>query len=178
MKKRIQHGTVLRLAAVLLFFTAAPVAGDIGSCGQPPDDLNPTTYFMVKESLDCKRCLECMLRSEACQIACKPVIESNDPNAAAFLPAACDTCAQQELPTDACKLACATGTQLSEFPRDCYPLVHDGEACLNALKASGCNDYRLFMADLEPTIPTECNFCPPCDDGGLPDGSPVLPKCE
>jgi hypothetical protein len=168
----------LRLAAVLIFYTAAPVAGDIGSCGQSPDDLDPVKYFTVKELLDCKKCLECSLASDICKVACKPVTDSNDLNDAAFLPAECATCSQAELPTNACKLACAGGIQQTEFPKDCYPVVHDGEACLNALTASGCNDYRLYMSDVEPTIPTECNFCPPCDDGGLPDGSPVLPKCE
>jgi hypothetical protein len=142
MKRRLRPGTVLRLAAVLIFFTAAPTAGDIGSCGQAPDDLDPVKFFTVKQQLDCDKCNSCAIDSNACKLACDP------------------------------------GLHQTAFPPDCYPVVHDGEVCLNALQTSGCNDYSLFMSDGQPTIPTECNFCPPCDDGGLPDGSPVLPRCD
>jgi hypothetical protein len=143
-KKRISSRAVVRLGLLLLFFTAAPTVGDIGSCGQAPDELDPTRYFTAKESLDCLKCTQCNLlgQSEACVRACEPALDQ------------------------------------TEFPRDCYPLAHDGEVCLHVLRASDCNDYRQFMSDIAPTIPTECNFCPPCNDGGLPDGSPVLPTCE
>jgi hypothetical protein len=40
------------------------------------------------------------------------------------------------------------------------PLVHDGEVCLRALDDGGCEDYRNYMSDLSPSVPTECNFCP------------------
>jgi hypothetical protein len=46
------------------------------------------------------------------------------------------------------------------FDPDCFPLVHDGEVCLNALRAASCNDYANYVDDLAPTVPTECNFCP------------------
>ena len=141
-RPRVGAATVFRLAFLVLFFTAAPTVGDIGSCGQAPDEMDPVKFFSAKETLDCEKCLECDLFSEACKRACEPALDQED------------------------------------FPRGCRPLVHDGEVCLDALDTSGCSDYRLYMSDTAPTIPTECNFCPPCDDGGLPDGSPVLPKCD
>lgn len=141
--RRVRPGTVLRLALLVLFFTAAPTVGDIGSCGQAPDEMDPVKFYTAKQQLDCDRCTTCGLLSEACTRACEPALEQTD------------------------------------FPRDCRPLVHDGEVCLNALQASGCDDYRQYMSDFQPTIPTECNFCPPCDDGGVPDGSPPdLPRCD
>lgn len=140
--RRVQPGTVLRVALVALLFTAAPTVGDIGSCGQSPDDLDPVKYFTAKETLDCERCRACDILTDACTRACEPALD------------------------------------LSDFPSGCYPLVHDGEVCLRVLSASSCQEYAGFMADVAPTLPTECNFCPPCDDGGLPDGSPVLAPCE
>jgi hypothetical protein len=214
MKKRTRASTVLRLAAVLIFFTAAPTAGDIGSCGQAPDDLDPARYFALEKTIDCKKCIECELLTDQCKLACKPAL--GDPWAffATSASAECQTCIQDEMPSSTCKAAC-TPCKLGdsscesaseccsfaprllmpfvsrgpkacdegfclqvEFLRDCYPVVHDGEVCADALQASSCSDYRSYMSDTEPTIPTECNSCPPCDDGGLPDGSPVLPRCE
>lgn len=141
-KRRVGPGTVLRLALLLLFFTAAPTVGDIGSCGKPPDEMDPVKFYAAKEQLDCDKCRACELFSVTCERACEPELDIED------------------------------------FPRGCRPLVHDGEVCLNALQASGCNEYRQYMSDTDPIIPTECNFCPPCDDGGVPEGGPVLPKCD
>lgn len=139
---RVRPSTVFRLAVLLVFFTAAPTVGDIGSCGQPPDEMDPGKFFQAKETIDCQKCDECAIDTTACELACTP------------------------------------GLEVDDFPRDCRPLVHDGEVCLNALAAAGCGDYKLYMSDGQPTIPTECNFCPPCDDGGAPDGSTTLPKCD
>ncbi len=154
-RPRITKGTIARLAVAVLFFTAAPTAGDIGSCGQAPDDLDPQKFFSAKEKQDCEKCLACNITTNACELACEPFLDQ------------------------------------SEFPAHCYPLVHDGEVCLHALQASSCADYRQFMNDFTPTIPTECNFCPPCDDGGAPDAAapdadtdaaagptPTYPRCE
>lgn len=211
---RTRTGTVLRLAVVMLFFTAAPTAGDIGSCGQAPDDLDAEKYFTTEKTLDCSRCLQCELISDACKLACKPALESPFDYFGRPESAECQKCVADELSTNACKAACKpcnlghTGCDSAadccsfaptalmplrargpnackegvctavEFLRDCYPVVHDGEVCLDALRSSSCGDYERYMSDTEPTIPTECNVCPPCDDGGLPDGSPALPRCE
>lgn len=144
-KKRVGAGTIVRLAAVVLFFTAAPTVGEIGSCGQPPDEMDPVKFYTEKERIDCEKCIACEIVTDACARACEPELD------------------------------------LDDFPKGCRPLVHDGEVCLGALEASGCDAYRYYMSDGAPTIPTECNFCPPCvdADGGAPEaGSPDLPRCD
>lgn len=110
--------------ALALAFLAAPTAGDIGSCGQDPDALDPEKFFAFKEAVDCRACSECGITTEACARACDPALDER------------------------------------AFPEGCFPLVHDGEVCLNALAAAGCDDYASFMSDSAPTVPTECNFCP------------------
>lgn len=72
----------------------------------------------------------------------------------------CQRCIDCQLLTKACDTACGA-PQTGEFPRACYPLVHDGEVCLDALRAASCTDYESFMADQDATVPTECDFCPP-----------------
>ena len=77
----------------------------------------------------------------------------------------CDHCRDCGLTTAACERACGDVLVQSEFPEDCVPLVHDGEVCLRALDDGSCDDYLDYMSDSAPSIPTECNFCPP---GGKP----------
>ena len=79
----------------------------------------------------------------------------------------CEQCSVCGLTTSSCSQACA-GEIVREFPEDCYPLVHDGEVCLDALRAAGCTLYADFMAEQGATLPTECNFCP-LDGLGQPD---------
>lgn len=124
--KGVRAGELLRLGAVLLFFAAAPTAGDIGSCGQDIEDLNATKFFTAKDGVDCGQCNECGIQSASCRRACDPEV-------------------------------------LTAFPAGCYPLVHDGEVCLDALEVAGCVEYAQFMSDASPTVPTECNFCPPLE---------------
>lgn len=129
MSERVLRGAkaveVVRLAFILMAFVAAPVAGDIGSCGETLQELDAQKFFSAKESIDCEKCQSCSISTSACERACD------------FAP------------------------NQTSFPDDCLPLVHDGEVCLNALEASDCDNYRRFMSDLVPTVPTECNFCPP-----------------
>jgi hypothetical protein len=63
---------ILRLAAVLLLAVAAPVVGDIGSCGEPPADLDAAEFFRDKAGVDCARCGECGFATAACTRACDP----------------------------------------------------------------------------------------------------------
>jgi hypothetical protein len=119
---------LVRAAVVALLFTAAPVAGDIGSCAQEAEDLDATLFFTEKEEIDCRRCEECDIATGPCVAACSPGIQT-------------------------------------EFLPGCYPLVHDGEVCLNALDAASCSDYTLYMADSGGFVPTECNFCPAAPEG-------------
>lgn len=72
----------------------------------------------------------------------------------------CDHCTSCGIGSDACTRACGQELVESEFPDNCVPLVHDGEVCLRALDHAGCADYRQYMSDRAPTVPTECNFCP------------------
>jgi hypothetical protein len=78
----------------------------------------------------------------------------------------CQRCGECAIASDTCKLACGPTLSLA-FPAGCYPVVHDGEVCLDALQVSSCAEYASYMADQGATIPTECDFCPPLPaDGG------------
>ena len=119
----------LALGFIALAFCAAPVPGDVGGCGQDPQQLDPETFFGSLQGTECDHCRQCQLETAACERACGDVIVQTD------------------------------------FPKDCVPLVHDGEVCLRALQDGSCDDYREYMSDSAPSIPTECNFCPA---GGAP----------
>jgi hypothetical protein len=121
---RIARSEVVRLIVITWLFTAAPVAGDIGSCGQAADDLDAAKFFQAKADVDCQQCSGCGFATNTCVRAC-----SAPPERA--------------------------------FEVDCYPLVHDGEVCLDALRAASCDEYRAYVDDQAPEAPTECNFCPP-----------------
>lgn len=56
------------VVAVLL--CAAPVPGDIGSCGQPIQRLDAGRFFSAKNVVDCRRCTECDVPSATCEHAC------------------------------------------------------------------------------------------------------------
>jgi hypothetical protein len=105
-------------------FLMAPTAGDIGGCGQAADDLDPNKFFTDKQQVDCQRCMDCQILTNACMVACGPPMG---------------------------------GT----FPINCYPVVHDGEVCLDALQAASCGAYQSYVADQGASVPTECDFCPP-----------------
>lgn len=73
----------------------------------------------------------------------------------------CEQCQQCGLHSAACERACGNVLVQAEFPKDCAPLVHDGEVCLRALQDGSCDDFRSYMSDSAPSVPTECDFCPP-----------------
>jgi len=64
----------LVLALLVLLFCAAPTPGDIGGCGQAPDNLDPETFFATKKSIDCSRCKECGIATSACFDACDSAV--------------------------------------------------------------------------------------------------------
>ena len=72
----------------------------------------------------------------------------------------CKQCTDCDISSDTCRSACRGELEADAFPENCFPLVHDGEVCLNALRAAGCSDYLLFVDDAAPAVPTECNYCP------------------
>jgi hypothetical protein len=73
----------------------------------------------------------------------------------------CIRCGECGLETQFCDNACdpAVPTPLA-FPQGCFPLVHDGEVCLRALRYASCDDYAGYVSDSAPSVPSECNFCP------------------
>jgi hypothetical protein len=72
----------------------------------------------------------------------------------------CDRCRECKLDDNTCKRACEGNQTTQDFPKDCVPLVHDGEVCLRALLYASCDDYKTYVSDSQPQTPTECNFCP------------------
>jgi hypothetical protein len=67
-----RQSLVLRVALALLVlgFCTAPVPGDVGGCGQEPDELDAPVYFASKKGIDCERCRSCGLKSDYCTRAC------------------------------------------------------------------------------------------------------------
>lgn len=102
---------------------------------------------------------------------CSQIAEDLDP--AKFFDAKqrldCVRCMECHFDTDTCTRACGEAVNPG-FPDGCYPLVHDGEVCLDALEAASCDDYTSYVADQGSTVPTECDFCPalPADGGTSP----------
>ena len=73
----------------------------------------------------------------------------------------CQRCQECSLTSKSCTNACNDPSSYpTAFPDRCEPLVHDGEVCLRALLNASCSDYRGYMDDQSPSVPTECNFCP------------------
>lgn len=58
-------------ASLALLFCTAPVAGDVGGCGQKPAELDAEIFFASKANIDCARCRECGLSGTACTNACQ-----------------------------------------------------------------------------------------------------------
>ncbi len=74
----------------------------------------------------------------------------------------CERCQDCGFASDYCVRACdETSPVATAFPADCFPLVHDGEVCLRALRYASCDDYAGYAADGARDAPSECNFCPP-----------------
>ncbi|WP_437594188.1 hypothetical protein [Sorangium sp. So ce1000] len=67
---RLRAREIAGAAALLLFVGIAPVVGDIGSCGQAPEELDPNKFFALKAQIDCDQCRGCRLRTRACDAAC------------------------------------------------------------------------------------------------------------
>ncbi|MEB2311609.1 MAG: hypothetical protein OZ921_02645 [Sorangiineae bacterium] len=73
----------------------------------------------------------------------------------------CDRCGECGLGGGACELACDESSRPPRaFPERCYPLVHDGEVCLRALRRASCDDFATYVDEVAPRTPTECDFCP------------------
>lgn len=77
----------------------------------------------------------------------------------------CDKCTECGFTSHFCARACSLPVETGKFPEGCVPLEQDGEVCLDALEATGCSGYAAYVADVDATTPTECDFCPPLDAG-------------
>ena len=101
---------------------------------------------------------------------CGAEITSLDPAAYAFArkDLDCRRCEECGLGTPRCIRACQPTTSPDvSVPSTCRPVKHDGEVCLNALRAASCDAYASYVADA-PTSPSECQFCQYVPPGPLP----------
>jgi hypothetical protein len=71
MARFVGHRRHVSVALVALLFCTAPTPGDVGGCGQKPQELDPGVFFASKEAIDCRRCGECGIESRACSNACQ-----------------------------------------------------------------------------------------------------------
>ncbi len=67
---RLRASEAAGVTALLLLVGIAPVVGDIGSCGQAPEELDPYKFFALKAQIDCAQCEDCGLHTRACAAAC------------------------------------------------------------------------------------------------------------
>ena len=69
-----RHPVGRRVRGLTIFLAVAlgmaPTVGDIGSCNQEPESLDPGLFFAVKARIDCTRCRECGLDTTLCRTAC------------------------------------------------------------------------------------------------------------
>ncbi|HRI67337.1 MAG TPA: hypothetical protein PK156_24005 [Polyangium sp.] len=70
--QKVRRGLeMVNLSAILLLVVAAPVVGDIGSCGEQPIELDAKTFFTNKALVDCARCRGCGIITSTCTKACE-----------------------------------------------------------------------------------------------------------
>jgi hypothetical protein len=80
----------------------------------------------------------------------------------------CQKCTECGLITKTCSNACDPSKPSDvAWPDTCFPLDHDGVVCIDALEAASCADYASFVSDVDPTTPTECQFCLDVPEGGV-----------
>jgi hypothetical protein len=72
----------------------------------------------------------------------------------------CEKCLDCGFASEYCGFACTGELTENAFPQGCEPLVHDGEVCLRALEAAGCDEYEDYAKDAGREAPSECLFCP------------------
>lgn len=62
------------LVMLLGLLAMAPTPGDIGGCGQAPDDLDARVFYASVEATDCRQCTGCGLATSTCALACRPPV--------------------------------------------------------------------------------------------------------
>jgi hypothetical protein len=102
------RGSKLALALVLVVLCMAPTPGDVGGCGQEPQELDAPVFFATKQEIDCDRCRECGILTESCRRACdedeppeqafpegcRPLVHDGEVCLRALRAAACDEYAE------------------------------------------------------------------------------------
>ncbi len=72
----------------------------------------------------------------------------------------CERCTECGIGSTRCKNACdPSRAPETAIPKTCEPLFHDGEVCVRKLSAASCDAYATYVADVAPSIPSECEFC-------------------
>lgn len=116
------RGLTILLAVVL---GMAPTVGDIGSCNQDVEPLDPALFFAIKANIDCTRCRECGLVTTPCQTACtappatsflrgcSPLVHDGEVCLHALLHASCDDYATY---TDASRPTAPSECQFCPLP--------------------------------------------------------------
>jgi hypothetical protein len=66
----VRRRAIALTSAVALVFGVGASVGDIGSCGQAPEDLDAATFARARKTVDCERCTECGLSTQRCVQAC------------------------------------------------------------------------------------------------------------
>ena len=105
--RRTEQGRPWRLlgTAFTVLLCAAPVPGDIGSCGQPVQRLDAERFFGAEKVVNCRRCGECALSTKTCArecdkkippqqssfpADCSPLVHDGEVCLRALLDASCD----------------------------------------------------------------------------------------
>jgi hypothetical protein len=60
----------LLVASITVLLCTAPTPGDVGGCGQTPQDLDPGVFFATKRHTECEQCEACAIPTDACRAAC------------------------------------------------------------------------------------------------------------
>ncbi len=133
--RRVPRPTVL-LGALLAVLAMAPTPGDIGGCGQSPEDLDPGLFFGAMRGIDCESCQRCGVDTATCQDAC-----GTEPPALIPL-----------FPQDCAPLAhdgevCLRRLRVESCDNVAVSLADDAQG-------------KVVPITARPR-PTECQFCPP-----------------
>jgi hypothetical protein len=73
----VRRTEVALAGAIAIALCTAPTVGDVGGCGVQASDLDPATFAAERKLLDCQRCTECALDTNACHVACDPKARSD-----------------------------------------------------------------------------------------------------
>jgi hypothetical protein len=73
----IRRREIALAAAVAIALCTAPTVGDVGGCGVQASDLAADAFAAQRKQVDCERCTDCALDTNACHVACDPKARPN-----------------------------------------------------------------------------------------------------